>query len=190
MNKSPEVFILCLLLVQSWLVLPVAWEVPPPLLFVLLIASMVTLYNFRWCENSRMQWVVGVSSWSGRMNGDEKLVISSQQGHGGGPVLSVSDSGGNWLCSISRNTQHWGTACLRAVVWVAQHLAPLFPRLRRKTLFELRLPDLHLLPVVFSPSGSHVIKIPSPSPVTLEDLQFLQSISLLFSKTSPFIQVI
>lgn len=82
MNKSPEVFILCLLLVQSWLVLSVAWEVPPPLLFVLLIASMVTLCNFRWCENSRMQWVVGVSSWSGRVNGDEKLVVASQQGHG------------------------------------------------------------------------------------------------------------
>lgn len=123
------------------------------------------------------------------------VVVTSQQGHGNinvvaqrclSPTLRAAP-GGNWLCSISRNTQHWGTACLRAVVWVAQHLAPLFPRLQRKTLFELRLPGLHLLPVVFSPSGSHVIKIPSPSHFALEDLQFLQSISLLFSKTSRWI---
>lgn len=150
---------------------------PPPLLFVLLIASMVTLRNFRWCENSRMQWVVGLSSWSHRVNGDEKLIVTLQQGQGNinvvaqcclSPTLSTAP-GGNWPCSISRNTQHWGTACLRAVVWVAQHLAPLFLRLQR-TLFELRLPGLHLLPVVLSPSGSHVIKIPSPSPFTLENL--------------------
>lgn len=65
---------------------------------------------------------------------------------GGVPVLPVSvwvwaqHLGGAGLCSISRTTQHWGTAWLRAGGWVAPHLAPLFLRLQGIALFELRLP--------------------------------------------------
>lgn len=39
------------------------WRCPSPLLLVLLIASMLTLGNCRWCGHSRMLWVIGLAGW-------------------------------------------------------------------------------------------------------------------------------
>lgn len=197
-SKFPEVFPPHLLLGQCLLVLLGLWhEKPTKTFFVppspsfLLITSITILCNFRWCESSRVLRVV----WSHRVNDDGKPVLWSL---GYNEAMETSALA---RCSLSRSPiaalgqgrpvyrlrergtrRHCSSQGPASGSLSTSHLC--FSGFRREPCLSAgsRVCTFCLSSSLFL--GPVQCNFLLPPPFTSGDLQFLQRIPLLFSKTS------